>query len=129
MGTMTGKTNPAWECLLDGNVVAKETPEPYPHNNQAFCKFYVMDAGLHTVGINLLSTDRPLLIDQIQYKPTEQVDNATTYLTRLDPNLQYDDSWGNLGDFARLTHTNGGTVTLPFVGESRLMSKRRIPTS
>lgn len=108
--------DPAWRCYLDGQEVARERPATTRQNAQAFCKFYELPPGRHTVRVDVTSNGQPFLFDMIQYRPTVSTDGVG-FVSRFDPDMRYSDAgWQRLGDVARMATVGGSYIDYWFIG-------------
>jgi hypothetical protein len=108
--------NPTWECYLDGVAQGKEPYFDGTENNWAFCKFFNLSPGRHTIRVDVESNGGPFLLDQIQYKPTTRVDNRVMMIHYTDPDLMYEGTWNEVAKTAMYAPAHGGSVTFSFIG-------------
>ncbi|EAU90361.1 hypothetical protein CC1G_00745 [Coprinopsis cinerea okayama7 len=111
--------DPDWECALDGRVSADYKRDPFRHreNNWVFCRFRGLDAGQHTITLNVRTRGRAFWFDRIEYRPTGVVENEMVATTRDDADITYNGRWRPLAEVAYFTHETGGSITFPFVGD------------
>lgn len=121
--------DPAWRCYLDGQEVARERPATTRQNAQAFCKFYELPPGRHTVRVDVTSNGQPFLFDMIQYRPTVSTDGVG-FVSRFDPDMRYSDAgWQRLGDVARMATVGGSYIDYWFIGTEFYANIIEISTS
>lgn len=111
-----GVADPDWDCLLGGQVVAKQSYFQYVENNWVFCSFQDLTAGQYTIGLKVKTKGRTFWFDQIQYRPTGVVQNEVVATTRDDADLSYSKGWAALANVGYNTLVGGSTATFRFIG-------------
>ncbi|TFK19951.1 hypothetical protein FA15DRAFT_708528 [Coprinopsis marcescibilis] len=111
-----GVFDPDIVCIVDGMIVPKWDPFPFPENNWLFCNFDQLSEGEHTVRLQVITQGRPFWFDRIIYRPIDVVENETMMINQDDSDINYTGEWGSLGDVAHHTGTMGGSFVFPFFG-------------
>jgi len=104
---------------VDNVSIGSAAPFQYPENNWGTCPETPVKDGHHTLTIQTaVAKNQTFWIDRIDYAPSPSLslENKTILVPYSDAAIQFDNAWGNFGDFAKGTQQNGAVMTFNFYG-------------